>query len=200
MRPPRAQLLYDVGMPLELLAPLAEIPSTPPIAPFPVVCTKPLTKPPSTARQALLLPSEFVPVRRSAAAAKINFVWDQSDVDVVSLTPNRWDYAYDVTAPLDPHPHAGLHLVDVADKKRVQIISCVRSMAAVKMPWWRSLLRHKYVDHINDKRVHTCMDVFAAIARFRRDDASIFTLTLATDASDLPPILQQGFRRSILTS
>ena len=82
--------------------------------------------------------------------------------------------------------------MDVADKNRVQILSCIRGTAAARIPRWRSLLRHKYVDRINGKEVHTCVDVATVFKHLRKDGWSNITLTLATDTRNLPPISQQG--------
>ena len=110
-------------MPPEPLDPDNTIESTLHTAPFPTLYCKPLHKPPISARKSLLPLSEFTPVRQTAAAAKLNFIWDQSDMDIISLSPSCWDYAYNVTIPLDPHPHAGLSLVDILIK--IESKSCL---------------------------------------------------------------------------
>ena len=53
-------------------------------------------------------------------------------------------------------------------------------------------MHHKYINQINGERIHTCGDVVCALDGLRKNGASEFTLTLATDVSDLPPISQHG--------
>ena len=119
-RPPGVQLLYNIGMPPEPSTPPVALLESSPFSPYPPITVKPFLKAIPSARRALLPLAEFAPISVTASAAKLNFVWDQSDADVVSLSPDRWDYAYEVTVPLDPHVHSGLHIVDVANKNRVK--------------------------------------------------------------------------------
>ena len=93
---------------------------------------------------------------------------------------------------MDYHTHAGLQLVDRAGKHGVQILSCLTGTKAANLPWWQLLLCHKYIDKINGERVHTCQDVATSLQHLRSTGATHFTLTLATDASDLPSISQHG--------
>ena len=53
-------------------------------------------------------------------------------------------------------------------------------------------MRHNYINQINGERIHTCKDVVRALDGLRKNRASEFTLTLATDVSDLSPISQHG--------
>ena len=82
-----------------------------------------------------MLPLHEREVRPTTAAdAKLNCVWDQSDIGAVTLSNDWFNYAYDVELQVSAHTHGGLHVVDAPDKGRVQVLSCLPGTPVAKIP------------------------------------------------------------------
>ena len=90
-RPPGAQLLYQLGMP-QIEANAAEHLDHPhPVATYPPMPKDPFTRDTAQPCRCLLPLHEGTPCPQTAAAAKIDFVWDQADGAVVTLSPSCFD-------------------------------------------------------------------------------------------------------------
>ena len=61
--------------------------------------------------------------------------------------------------PNDKDPLLGMQLEQCTDRQLPQLLECLRGSSSIRIPRWRSELRHSYVTHVNDIPIHTIDDI-----------------------------------------
>ena len=152
-RSPGPQLLYSIGVPSEEEdRNEKQINSVPTQVKYPPMTTKPL-KIPLGAKSRPLPLQEYATKRNvTARTAKIDYLWNQEDVHTILLSSNCFDYAFEIEVIIDHLDDLGFDLVEQEDKP-LRINNCRRGTKAAKIPRWRSTVRHRYIDSINETKI-----------------------------------------------